>query len=196
MVSRHRYRNFKTPKGFHCHRVIKFLSRNGQVMIIWSGVDLYLSNICQKFWVQRSSSGKYQKYFYETDPDLTQWAHNVKMTSYQRRCDVITSHRCWYDVILMLCACWEESTVYPKMCMQHLQTSVANIKLFGISGTVMFWSRRDLRAFTKPAFFVSFSKKCTRQVPQSQTAALPRPQEEEETDKSKQAQSKQTYEKH
>ena len=31
---------------------------------------------------------------------------------------------------------------------------------------------------------------------QSQTAALPRPQEEEETDKSKQAQIEQTYEKH
>ena len=37
----------------------------------------------------------------------TQWAHNVKMTSYQRRCDVITSHRRWYDVILIVCACWE-----------------------------------------------------------------------------------------
>ena len=33
-------------------------------------------------------------------------------------------------------------------------------------------------------------------VPQSQTAALPRPQEGEETDKSKQAQTEQTYEKH
>ena len=33
-------------------------------------------------------------------------------------------------------------------------------------------------------------------VPQSQTAALPRHQEEEETDKSKQAQIEQTYEKH
>ena len=33
-------------------------------------------------------------------------------------------------------------------------------------------------------------------MPQSQTAALPRPQEEEETDKSKQAQTEQTYEKH
>ena len=33
-------------------------------------------------------------------------------------------------------------------------------------------------------------------VPQSQTAALPRPQEEVETDKSKQAQIEQTYEKH
>ena len=33
-------------------------------------------------------------------------------------------------------------------------------------------------------------------VPQSQTAALPRHQEKEETDKSKQAQIEQTYEKH
>ena len=39
----------------------------------------------------------------------TQQAHNVKMTSYQRRCDVITSHRRWYDVILMLCACWVDT---------------------------------------------------------------------------------------
>ena len=44
-----------------------------------------------------------------------------------------------------------------------------------------------------------YSKKGKRKVqgaPQSQTAALPRPQEEEETDKSKQAQTDQTYEKH
>ena len=33
-------------------------------------------------------------------------------------------------------------------------------------------------------------------MPQSQTAALPRSQEEEETDKSKRAQTEQTYEKH
>ena len=43
------------------------------------------------------------------EQDFAQWAHNVKMTSYQRRCDVITSHRRWYDVILMLCACWVAS---------------------------------------------------------------------------------------
>ena len=40
------------------------------------------------------------------------------------------------------------------------------------------------------------SKRKDQGVPQSQTAALPRPQEEEETDKSKQAQTEQTYEKH
>ena len=39
-------------------------------------------------------------------------------------------------------------------------------------------------------------KRKVQGVPQSQTAALPRPQEEEETDNSKQAQTEQTYEKH
>ena len=43
---------------------------------------------------------------------------------------------------------------------------------------------------------VKKSKRKVQGVPQSQTAALPRPQEEEETDKSKQAQTEQTYEKH
>ena len=39
-------------------------------------------------------------------------------------------------------------------------------------------------------------KRKVQGVPQSQTAALSRPQEEEETDKSKQAQIEQTYEKY
>ena len=39
-------------------------------------------------------------------------------------------------------------------------------------------------------------KRKVQGVPQSQTAALPRHQEEEETDKFKQAQIEQTYEKH
>ena len=39
-------------------------------------------------------------------------------------------------------------------------------------------------------------KRKVQGVPQSQTAALPRPQKEEETDKSKQAQIERTYEKH
>ena len=50
------------------------------------------------------------------------------------------------------------------------------------------------------SYFCSIKKKKGKRkvqgVPQSQTAALPRPQEEEETDKSKQAQTEQTYEKH
>ena len=40
------------------------------------------------------------------------------------------------------------------------------------------------------------SKKEVHRVPQSQTAALPRHQEEEETDKTKQAQIEQMYKKH
>ena len=39
-------------------------------------------------------------------------------------------------------------------------------------------------------------KRKAQGVPQPQTAAPPRPQEEQETDKSKQAQNEQTYEKH
>ena len=39
-------------------------------------------------------------------------------------------------------------------------------------------------------------KRKVQGVPQSQTAALPRPQEEEETDKYKQVQTGQTYEKY
>ena len=47
-----------------------------------------------------------------------------------------------------------------------------------------------------PYLMIKKSKRKVQGVPQSQTAALPRPQEEEETDKSKQAQTEQTYEKH
>ena len=68
-------------------------------------------------------------------------------------------------------------------------------------------SRDSLKKNTKtqglPQYLVSaYSNICKKGkrkvqgVPQSQTAALPRPQEEEETDKSKQAQTEQTYEKH
>ena len=39
-------------------------------------------------------------------------------------------------------------------------------------------------------------KRKVQGVPQSQTASLPRHQEDEKTDKTKQAQSKQTYEMH
>ena len=45
-------------------------------------------------------------------------------------------------------------------------------------------------------FAAKKGKRKVQGVPQSQTAALPRHQEEEETDKTKQAENKQTYEKH
>ena len=45
-------------------------------------------------------------------------------------------------------------------------------------------------------YVVKKTKRKVQGVPQSQTEALPRPQEEEETDKSKQTQIEQTYEKH
>ena len=52
-------------------------------------------------------------------------------------------------------------------------------------------------AFIKrPEVCYKKGKRKVQGVPQSQIAALPRPQEEEETDKSNQAQIEQTYEKH
>ena len=37
----------------------------------------------------------------------SRWAFGAKMTSYERRCDVITSHRRLYDVILAPNAHWD-----------------------------------------------------------------------------------------
>ena len=51
-------------------------------------------------------------------------------------------------------------------------------------------------AFSLYMWCTKKGKRKVQGVPQSQTAALPRPQEEEETDKSKQAQIEQTYENH
>ena len=53
-----------------------------------------------------------------------------------------------------------------------------------------------LSAATASSLFPEKGKRKVQGVPQSQTAALPRPQEEEETDKSNQAQIEQAYEKH
>ena len=41
----------------------------------------------------------------------SQWAFGDKMTSYPRRCDVITSHRSGYDVILVPNAHWDISFI-------------------------------------------------------------------------------------
>ena len=65
-------------------------------------------------------------------------------------------------------------------------------------------SSQESRMFEAESWYIALGtqglpkkgKRKVQGVPQSQTAALPRPQEEEETNKSKQAQIKQTYEKH
>ena len=43
----------------------------------------------------------------------TQQAHNLKITSYQRRCDAMTSHRRRYDGVLTPCACSTSDTFAP-----------------------------------------------------------------------------------
>ena len=78
------------------------------------------------------------------------------------------------------------NVVGKSVCISHNHGMVANAR------------HRCLR-FYRDGLFVNTKQKGKRkvqEVPQSQTAALPRPQEEEETDKSKQAQIEQTYEKH
>ena len=63
--------------------------------------------------------------------------------------------------------------------------------------TVVIWRllNRDL-SFVLCILFFKKGKRKVQGVPQLQTAAVPRHQEEEETDKTKQAQIEQTYEKH
>ena len=41
----------------------------------------------------------------------TQQAHDVNITSPQRRCNVMTLHRRWGDVIFTSCARWEQTTL-------------------------------------------------------------------------------------
>ena len=58
------------------------------------------------------------------------------------------------------------------------------------------WTIKSQISLCTQTIYVKKGKRKVQGVPQSQTAALPRPREEEETDKSKQAQTEQTYEKH
>ena len=52
------------------------------------------------------------------------------MTSYQRRCDVITSHRRWYDVILMLCAWGEGTFISSQTTLLYMETSYNRVSDF------------------------------------------------------------------
>ena len=61
---------------------------------------------------------------------LTQRANDVKMTSYQRRCDVMTSMR-RSDIILTSCACWEE----PSAISQTASGIFCNVHRNGVSTT-------------------------------------------------------------
>ena len=42
--------------------------------------------------------------------------HNLKTMSYQRRCDVMTSHRRWYDVVLTSYVCWVALLCFLLSC--------------------------------------------------------------------------------
>ena len=76
----------------------------------------------------------------------------------------------------------------------RLATSEALLKLRDFYFTLILVKKRYYRR--NSTNYIKKGKRKVQGVLQSQTAALPRHQEEEETDKSKQAQIEQTYEKH
>ena len=75
----------------------------------------------------------------------------------------------------------------------RLNITISPIRLHSASSLQI---PRSTARFNLCNLLLKKGKRKVQGVPQSQTAALPRPQEEEETDKSKQAQTEQTYEKH
>ena len=84
-----------------------------------------------------------------------------------------------------------KSTLNPTVVYSNDRSKAVVPVLVLLFVALCFILRGDL--FTKKK---KKGKRKVQGVPQSQTAALPRPQEEEETVKSKQAQTEQTYEKH
>ena len=64
----------------------------------------------------------------------TQRAHGVRMTSYQRRCDVMTSHRRRSDVIMTSCACWADACAAPGTSLY-----VVNTRLGTTNGGPSLW---------------------------------------------------------
>ena len=75
-----------------------------------------------------------------------------------------------------------------------------SVAMSTILATELFQARQDAAIATSKLLVENSGykkgKRKVQGVPQSKTAVLPRPQEEEETDKSKQAQPEQTYKKH
>ena len=64
------------------------------------------------------------------------------------------------------------------------------------SNSFFYFLENPFDSTRKPVLMDKKSNRKVQGVPQSQVAALPRHQEEEKTDKTKQAQIEQTYEKH
>ena len=56
--------------------------------------------------------------------EVAQQAHNLKTTSYQRRCDVITSHRRRYGVVLTSRACWCTLVIRSDLVIQSDPVSI------------------------------------------------------------------------
>ena len=64
---------------------------------------------------------------------FTQQAHNLKTMSYQRQCDVMTSHRRRYDVVLTSYTCWVVTLLRHLHSVTEPHTSSSLSSLIGSS---------------------------------------------------------------
>ena len=91
---------------------------------------------------------------------------------------------------------WAElNSIHPKIQFRNKQLPFLDVLVKLLEGKIstdIYFKPTDMHLYLN----FKKGKRKVQGVPQSQTAALLRPQEEEETDKSKQAQTEQTYEKH
>ena len=89
----------RVAKAFH----EKIWSLNYDRIYVEFTLSIRIGKSMQIVWTQPSFLSEPTLFSFHP---AAQQAHIIKMTSYQRRCDVITSHRRWY-IIWMLCAHWE-----------------------------------------------------------------------------------------
>ena len=62
-------------------------------------------------------------------PNVSQRAHKVDLTSYWRRCDVMTSHRRQYDIVSTSCACTDVSRVRLRFSLLYYTFRTVHVVL-------------------------------------------------------------------
>ena len=63
------------------------------IIILFELIDFLYNGILKYRGGEGWRGGKKELILINLFPNPTQWANDAKMTSYRRRCDVITSHR-------------------------------------------------------------------------------------------------------
>ena len=82
----------------------------------------------------------------DTSQLATQQARGVKTTSNRRRCDVMTSHRRWYDVVSRFCAFWVSFFPYHVHAEKKLDTN--QLAIFFTSFIVLIQKKTQFHTHT------------------------------------------------